>query len=78
MKGMKLLIVDDEAEQRQLLSGFLTRRGYEIAAAASGEEALEKYPTLFSPVALIDMKMPGMDGIDAARPASRDESVSSR
>lgn len=64
MNGMKLLIVDDEAQQRELLSGFLTRKGYAVTVAASGEEALEKYPNVFSPVALIDMKMTGMNGIE--------------
>jgi DNA-binding NtrC family response regulator len=64
MSGTKLLIVDDEKGQRELLSGFLSKKGFEVYTAGSGEEALEQYHKIFSPVAVVDMKMPGMDGIE--------------
>ncbi|MEW6049806.1 MAG: sigma-54 dependent transcriptional regulator [Candidatus Zixiibacteriota bacterium] len=64
MAATRLLMVDDESDQRQLLAGFLSRSGYEITQAGSGEEALERYPGVFAPVALIDMKMPGMTGLE--------------
>ncbi len=60
----RLLIVDDEAPQRDLLSGYLTKNGFSIQQAASGEEALSLYPKFFSPVALVDLKMPGMNGLE--------------
>ncbi len=63
MRGTKLLIVDDEQGQRDLLSGFLSKKEYQVHAAASAEEALEKYRKIFAPVAVVDMKMPGMNGI---------------
>jgi len=63
MKKRKLLLVDDEASQRELLSGYLGKNGYEVYTAGSGEEALEQYHTVFAPVALVDMKMPGMNGL---------------
>lgn len=59
----KVLVVDDESGQRELLRGFLTKRNYEVQTAANGEDALKTYYNFFSPVAIIDMKMPGMDGI---------------
>jgi len=60
----RLLIVDDEAGQRELLAGFLTKHGFLITQAASGEEALKLYPSVFCPLALVDMKMTGMSGIE--------------
>ncbi len=63
MTKRKVLIVDDEPGQRDLLKGLLSKRNYDVLAAGSGEEALEMYHSSFAPVALIDMKMPGMNGI---------------
>jgi DNA-binding NtrC family response regulator len=64
MKPIKILVVDDESQQRELLSGFLSRRNFDVTTAAGGEEAVEKYASFFSPLAIIDMKMPGMGGIE--------------
>ncbi|MDF1544446.1 MAG: sigma-54 dependent transcriptional regulator [bacterium] len=60
----RLLIVDDESSQRALLAGFLTKNGFTIEQAASGEEAIAIYPKFFSPIALVDLKMPGMGGLE--------------
>ncbi|PWB76419.1 hypothetical protein C3F09_00170 [candidate division GN15 bacterium] len=64
MSGTRLLVVDDEPDQRSLLAGYLARRGFEVSAASGGPEALELYPSIFAPVALVDMKMPGMTGLE--------------
>jgi DNA-binding NtrC family response regulator len=64
MRDTRLLIVDDEPGQRELLSGFLKRHGFKIFEAESGEDALANYHKTFSPVALVDMKMPGMNGLE--------------
>ncbi len=64
MKDSKLLIVDDEQSQRDLLSGFLSKKGFEVFTAESAEQALDEYHKIFAPLALVDMKMPGMDGIE--------------
>jgi two-component system response regulator HydG len=64
MNRPKLLIVDDEAGQRELLSGFLRKSGFQISEAESAEKALEIYHAVFSPLALVDMKMPGMSGLE--------------
>ncbi len=64
MQKTKLLLVDDENSQRQMLAGYLEKNGYTIKQAASGEEAIKEYETFFSPVAVVDMKMPGMGGIE--------------
>ncbi len=67
MQNIKLLLVDDENSQRQMLAGYLEKNGFVIRQASSGEEALEEYKTFFSPVAVVDMKMPGMSGLDLIR-----------
>ena len=64
MKKIKILIVDDEASQRKLLSGFLEKNNFNVLTAENGEDALEKYPSFFSPIAIVDMKMPGMNGLE--------------
>ncbi len=64
MTKIKILIVDDEKNQRDLLSGFLSKNGFEVTSAENGEDALAKYPSVFSPIAIVDMKMPGMNGLD--------------
>ncbi|MCX6826911.1 MAG: sigma-54 dependent transcriptional regulator, partial [candidate division Zixibacteria bacterium] len=60
----KLLLVDDEAGQREMLAGFLNKNGFIIKQASSGEEALKVYSSFFSPLAVVDMKMPGMSGLE--------------
>lgn len=64
MTRRKILLVDDEQSQRQLLAGFLSKKGYAVTEAGSGEEALAAYPQIFAPVAVVDMKMPGMNGLE--------------
>jgi DNA-binding NtrC family response regulator len=60
----KILVVDDEAAQREMLAGFLRKKGYEVESASGGAEALSKYSDFFAPLAVTDMKMPDMDGLE--------------
>lgn len=68
-----VLVVDDEPKLRSLLAEFFQRRAYTVLAAGSGEEALEQLRHR-PDIVLLDVKMPGMDGlltlrkIKAARP----------
>ncbi|MFH0931704.1 MAG: response regulator, partial [Candidatus Zixiibacteriota bacterium] len=59
----RILVVDDEETQREMLGGFLKKEGYSVSLADSGEEALKICQDKFFEVALLDLKMPGMDGI---------------
>ena len=61
---MKLILVDDEQSQWELLSGYLSKKGYEVHTFAGGQEALQAYHEIFAPLALVDMKMPGMNGLE--------------
>lgn len=61
---MNILIVDDEQAQRDLLAGFLKKRGYAVSIAASGREAIELNKTTGFDLAILDLKMPEIDGIE--------------
>jgi len=60
----RILIVDDEEPQREQLSGFLKKQGFSVTTAESGLEAITLCQDKNFEVALIDLKMPGMDGIE--------------
>ncbi|MEJ8545515.1 sigma-54-dependent transcriptional regulator [Brevibacillus borstelensis] len=58
-----ILLVDDEQEYRQLLSARLTRKGYRVWEAGDGAEALARVASDHIHLILLDLKMPGMDGL---------------
>ncbi|MBZ4686479.1 MAG: pilR [Clostridiales bacterium] len=60
----KILIVDDEDDFRKLLVKRLNRKNYSASGAATGQAALEILADEVFDVALIDLKMPGMDGLE--------------
>ena len=59
---MKILLVDDEKVQRDLLQGFLENQGYDVIASADGQQALEIFAVTPVALVLLDHKMPGMTG----------------
>ena len=60
-----LLIVDDEAGIRESLSAILKEEGYHVEAVASAEEALDRATAGDLEVMLLDVWLPGMDGLEA-------------
>jgi DNA-binding NtrC family response regulator len=63
MKDARILLVDDEVVFANNMSKLLTRRGYQIKAVNSGDEALRALMDNPFDVMVLDLKMPGMDGI---------------
>lgn len=63
MKG-KILIVDDQFGIRMLLQELFQREGYQTFQAADGKKALEIVTTHDPDIVLLDMKIPGMDGLE--------------
>lgn len=63
----RVLVVDDVAINRSLLSELLTPLGFDVTEAASGAEALAAVAALNPAIVLLDLRMPGMDGIEFAR-----------
>jgi PAS domain S-box-containing protein len=67
-KGERILVVDDVSEQRQIASVMLRRLGYEVASAASGEEAVAMVKQDTPDLVVLDMIMdPGIDGLETYR-----------
>ena len=60
-----ILVVDDEADQRRLLGGFVESIGYRIREASSAEEALDMIRGHVPDMVLLDVRLPGMNGIEA-------------
>lgn len=67
MQGIRILIVDDEPEAGEILSLRLARRGMTPAYASSGEAALASLQEQPADIVLLDIKMPGMDGLEVLR-----------
>ena len=59
----RILLVDDDPKFRQILQSFLELKGFRVITAGSGEDALDQLTHCDPRVVLLDMKMPGMDGL---------------
>lgn len=66
-KDALILVVDDEESMRHYLTKTLARQGYEVVAARDGPEALEIAQQRPPDVAMVDVRMPGMDGVAVMR-----------
>src|SRR5207237_792300 len=64
MARKSILVVDDEKSQREILEMILSEEGYDVTTAASGEAALKFAKERRFDLALTDLKMTGMDGIE--------------
>jgi len=62
-----VLVVDDQPGIRRLLMEVLTEEGYSVVTAANGYECIDKAKVIKPDLILMDMKMPGMDGIETLR-----------
>ncbi|PIE33536.1 DNA-binding response regulator [candidate division KSB3 bacterium] len=60
----KILVVDDEGIQRDIVRDILQDQGHEVVALGSGDEALEYIKNSTVDVVLTDLRMPGMDGVE--------------
>lgn len=67
MSPKKILVVDDEADVRQLMEHFLTERGYEVRIAENGRLGLLALDTFTPDVVLLDMHMPELDGLETLK-----------
>src|SRR5215475_10925368 len=60
----RVLVVDDEENQRTALAGMIALWGYQVETASDGQEALDKIPDFDPHVIVSDMMMPRMDGTE--------------
>jgi DNA-binding response OmpR family regulator len=63
----RILIVDDEANIRKLVGSYLRSEGYEVAEASDGRSAVDAVRKLDPDLVVLDVRMPGLDGVEALR-----------
>jgi DNA-binding NtrC family response regulator len=70
-KSTKVMVVDDDRYVLDLLSEFLSDEGYDVSTAESGETAIERQESAPVDIALIDFRLPGIDGLETIRRIGR-------
>lgn len=73
--GRKILVVDDEKKIVQVVRGYLEQAGFGVVVAYDGKEALAVFRHEQPTLVLLDLNLPGMDGLDVARAMRRESSV---
>jgi CheY-like chemotaxis protein len=63
----RVLVVDDEPDAVELLQEFLTGKGYEVVSAFNGEEAIRRVKADRPHLILLDVRMPGMTGLEVLK-----------
>ena len=67
MPKTKILLVDDDANIRQLVDLYLEKEGFEVDMAADGNEAVKKFKAAPPNLMLLDLMLPGLDGMQVCR-----------
>jgi two-component system cell cycle response regulator DivK len=75
MAGERVLVVDDNAQNLKLARVTLTIEGYETHTAADAEEALTALASFKPRLILMDLQLPGMDGLQLTRQLKRDPAM---
>jgi CheY-like chemotaxis protein len=68
----KILVIDDEPGIRDLLDTLLSEKGHDVILADTGEKGLEVFRRARPDVVVLDLKMPGMDGLTVLQQVRRD------
>ncbi len=76
MTGEKILVVEDEEDIMELVSFNLSKAGYEVSEATTGEMALEKAKTQIPDLVVLDLMLPGIDGLKVCRSIKNDSNTS--
>ncbi len=66
-KDIKILVIDDEEDFRQVMKVWLESRGYEVITAPDGESGVEKVKKDKPDIVFVDSRMPGMDGTETIK-----------
>ena len=66
-RGRRALVVDDSPEFARLVSELLRREGFEVEACADGETGVDSAKALLPDLVILDLTLPGIDGIEACR-----------
>ncbi len=71
----KILVVDDEKQIVKLLKAYLERAGYEVITAGDGNSALSKFREEHPNLIILDLMLPGLDGIEVCKAIRRESST---
>lgn len=63
----RLLMIEDDARLAQMVTAYLAQSGYEVSHAGDGESGLEQLPLLQPELVILDLMMPGIDGLEVCR-----------
>lgn len=72
VKRRTILVIEDDHDIRELIEYNLTREGYRVRAAANGEDGLRKAKTEAPDLILLDLMLPGLDGLELCRKLKQD------
>ncbi|MDP4091997.1 MAG: response regulator transcription factor [Bacillota bacterium] len=67
MAGQRVLIVDDEVEIAEIIRDYLRAEGYEVKLASDGEDGLRSFKSFDPQLVILDVMMPGLDGMEVCR-----------
>ncbi|MHB9132720.1 MAG: response regulator [Armatimonadota bacterium] len=67
MAREKILVIEDEDDIQELVSYNLAKEGYQVTCAASGEEGLKRALALMPDLVILDLMLPGMDGLEVGK-----------
>ena len=73
MPVKKILVVDDSPTERHFMVDLLTKNGYQVVTAESGEEGVTKAKAEKPDLIIMDVVMPGLNGYQATRTLTRDD-----
>ncbi len=73
----KILLADDDTDIRDIISGILTREGFEVLLAKDGNEALDLAKTGKPDLILLDFLMPQMNGVEVCEALKKDKEMKS-
>lgn len=71
-----VLVIDDDPSVRQIMSHFLSQKGFDVQVAANGEDGLEMAINIIPDVIILDVMMPGKDGWSVLKALKKDLSLS--
>ncbi len=75
MTKARILIIEDEADIREILEYALTREGFEVSTCAAGVAGLSEARRVMPQLVLLDLMLPGLDGLEICRRLKQDEST---
>lgn len=75
MSNTQVLVVEDEEDIQELIQYNLTREGYRVECVGSGEEALSAAKSRKPDIIVLDLMLPGLDGLEVCRQIRRDDRV---